>query len=79
MNCDEFAELVTAYLDDALDDSSRPLFLDHMARCSGCTGYYGQFTAAITALGELPAPGLSPQTRSHLLTAFREASSEKPE
>lgn len=79
MNCDEFAELVTAFLDDALDSSSRPLFLDHMAECAGCAGYYGRFTATITALGDLPAPGLSPQTRSSLLTAFRETSAENSE
>ncbi|GAB1824119.1 anti-sigma factor family protein [Herbidospora sp. RD11066] len=76
MNCDEFAELVTAFLDDALDSSTRPLFCDHLASCAGCAGFYGQFAATITALGDLPAPDLSPPTRSRLLTAFREASSE---
>ncbi len=39
-----------------------PLFLDHMAVCAGCAGYYGGFTATITALGELPAPA-SPRRR----------------
>ncbi|WP_066363483.1 anti-sigma factor family protein [Herbidospora mongoliensis] len=76
MNCDEFAELVTAFLDDALDSSSRPLFLDHLACCSACAGLYGGFTATITALGELPAPGLSPQTRSRLMTAFQKLRDE---
>ena len=36
MDCDKFVELVTAYLDGALDDDTRSRFNAHLAECDGC-------------------------------------------
>ncbi|MGW3960059.1 anti-sigma factor family protein [Amycolatopsis sp. NPDC005003] len=71
MNCDEFVELVTAFLDGALDPATEERFVEHLARCEGCEHYLDQFRTTITQLGELPPETLSPQTRTELLDAFR--------
>ncbi|MEV6825227.1 zf-HC2 domain-containing protein [Amycolatopsis sp. NPDC051102] len=71
MNCDEFVELVTAFLDGALDPATEERFVEHLALCEGCERYLDQFRTTITQLGELPAETLSPQTRTELLDAFR--------
>ncbi|MBO3751418.1 zf-HC2 domain-containing protein [Streptosporangiaceae bacterium NEAU-GS5] len=72
MNCDEFVELVTAYLDGALDPATERRFIDHLAQCEGCENYLDQFRTTIQALGELPAESLSGETRDRLLAAFRD-------
>jgi anti-sigma factor RsiW len=71
VNCDEFVELVTAFLDDALDDAAEARFVEHLATCDGCTRYLDQFRSTIDTLGELPAASISPEARDELLTAFR--------
>jgi anti-sigma factor RsiW len=78
LNCDEFVELVTAYLDDALDDATRGRFEEHLAACTGCERYLDQIRATIAQLGRLPADHLSEQARSDLLAAFRGWHSRQP-
>ncbi|MGQ0776723.1 MAG: anti-sigma factor family protein [Pseudonocardiales bacterium] len=72
LNCDEFAELVTAFLDGALDRATEDRFLEHRARCPGCDRYLGQFRETIHCLGELPPETLSADARAQLLAAFRD-------
>lgn len=72
MNCDEFVELVTAFLDDALDPGTEARFIEHLALCEGCERYLDQFRATIDELGHLPPETLSPETRDALLGAFRD-------
>lgn len=71
MNCDEFVELVTAYLDGALDPDTERRFVEHLAECDGCDRYLEQIRRTVEALGHLPAAGLAPEARDRLLTAFR--------
>jgi anti-sigma factor RsiW len=71
MDCDEFVELVTAYLDGALDPDTERRFVEHLAECDGCDRYLEQIRRTVTALGHLPAAGLPPQARDRLLSAFR--------
>lgn len=71
MNCDEFVELVTAFLDGALDADTEGRFVDHLSICDGCERYLDQFRATMHTLGELPAANLSTEARDELLTAFR--------
>jgi anti-sigma factor RsiW len=70
MTCDEFVELVTAYLEGALPDDERRAFDEHMALCPGCDVYLEQFRATIDLLGELPEDSLSSPGRERLLDAF---------
>jgi anti-sigma factor RsiW len=72
LNCDEFVELVTAYLEGALDPETERRFVAHLAECDGCDRYLSQLRTTKDALGELPADSLSGEARDRLLAAFRE-------
>jgi anti-sigma factor RsiW len=71
LNCNEFVELVTDFLDGALDEESERRFRDHLAACDGCGPYLDQVRQTIHALGDLPADGLPDEARQALLAAFR--------
>jgi anti-sigma factor RsiW len=72
LTCKEFVELVTAFLDGALDEETEQRFVDHLADCPGCDTYFEQFRATIDALGTLSPEALSPDARDRLLDAFRD-------
>ncbi len=72
MNCDEFVELVTAYLDGSLDRVTEQRFVAHLAECDGCDRYLEQIRLTIESLGHLPTQSLAPEARDRLLTAFRD-------
>jgi anti-sigma factor RsiW len=72
MNCDEFVELVTAYLEGHLDSATEQRFVAHLAECDGCDRYLDQLRQTIQALGHLPATGLTEPARDRLLAAFRD-------
>src|SRR5204863_934715 len=71
LNCDEFVELVTAYLDNTLDDLTRRRFEAHLDDCEGCERYLDQIRRTVTELGQLPVERLSDDARDGLLAAFR--------
>jgi len=68
--CQEVVELVTAYLEDALDPVDRERFEEHLVFCDGCENYLEQMRTTIRLTGrvedELPA-----RLRAELLEAFR--------
>jgi anti-sigma factor RsiW len=70
MTCEEFVELVTAYLDGSLPTDQRREFDEHMRLCPGCDRYLLQFQQTIDLLGELPQESLSSPAREQLLDAF---------
>ncbi|MCL9796112.1 anti-sigma factor family protein [Frankia sp. AgKG'84/4] len=72
MNCDELVEVVTDFLDDALDAATRRRFTEHLAECDGCDAYVGQLRTTIGLTGTLRADDLQPDLRDRLLTAFRD-------
>lgn len=72
LDCAEFVELVTAFLDGELDPETERRFVAHLAECPGCERYLDQFRRTIRELGALPAESLSPQARDRLLAAFRD-------
>jgi anti-sigma factor RsiW len=71
LDCNEFVELVTAYLEGALDEPTRRRFEVHLATCVGCERYLEQIRRTVTELGHLPAERLSEPARGDLLAAFR--------
>jgi anti-sigma factor RsiW len=71
MNCNEFVELVTAYLEGALDTGTEQRVVGHLAECDGCGRYLDQIRTTVTALGRLPADDLDPGVRADLLSALR--------
>jgi anti-sigma factor RsiW len=73
LNCDELVELVTDYLEGALDEETRRRVADHLAGCDGCTRYVDQMRRTITTLGSSgPEVELTDEARTALLAAFRE-------
>jgi anti-sigma factor RsiW len=70
ISCREVVELVTAYLDGALDPEVAQRMDAHLKLCPPCIEYVEQVraTARLTAVAELE---LRPD-RDALLTAFRE-------
>jgi anti-sigma factor RsiW len=75
LNCDELVELVTGYLDSALDGETERRVADHISGCDGCTAYVDQIRQTITALGSSPADlELPDEVRDALLAAFRDRS-----
>ena len=72
MTCEDFVELVTAYLEGQLDPDTEQRFLDHMALCAGCERYLDQIRRTVASLGALPPESLSDQACDALLTAFRD-------
>ncbi|WP_233434670.1 anti-sigma factor family protein [Nocardia yamanashiensis] len=71
MNCDEFVETVTAYLESDLDGPELQRFLEHLDECDGCETYLDQIRETIDTLRRGPRPQLSQADRSALLAAFR--------
>jgi anti-sigma factor RsiW len=71
VNCEEFVELVTAYLDGALDPDTEARFTEHLAACPGCDLYLDQIRHTVSELRNVPADSLAGHARDQLLTAFR--------
>ncbi|QFU86918.1 anti-sigma factor [Amycolatopsis sp. YIM 10] len=71
MNCEQFVEQVTAFLDGVMDPASERRFVDHLAECDGCGRYLDQVRATVRTLGDLPPENLPPEARESLLAAFR--------
>jgi len=70
--CQELVELVTAYLDGALDKETRARFEEHIAGCPGCAAYLEQFRETIHLLGTVDTERLSDAGLSAMRRAFRE-------
>ena len=49
--CRDLVEVVTAYLDDALDETDRRRFEEHLGDCEECVAYVDQIRATIHATG----------------------------
>jgi anti-sigma factor RsiW len=75
--CRDFVELVTAYLDGAMDDRTRARVERHLGACDACTRYLEQFRAVIRMTGRLretDVAAIDPATREELIAAFAAAS-----
>ncbi len=72
MDCNELVELVTAYLDGALDLDTRARFDMHLLECDGCENYLAQFRSTIKTLGSIGDEDLDPVYRDRILDAFRD-------
>jgi hypothetical protein len=68
--CEQFVELVTEYLEDAMDADTRQRFEEHLALCPGCVTYLDQIRDTVRQAGRLQPQDLSPAARDHLLRAF---------
>jgi predicted anti-sigma-YlaC factor YlaD len=71
MACRELVELVTEYLEDALEPIERARFDEHILECSDCRAYLEQFRQTIKLVGNLGEQPISPYARNELLHVFR--------
>ena len=76
--CEEFVELVTDYLEGALETERRVVFEWHLAFCEPCVDYMVQYRTAVAASAELrlAEPELAGPVMGRLLEAFRAAFDE---
>lgn len=71
LNCQEFVELVTDYLEGALPAELRERVEAHLQVCDGCTLYLGQMRVTVRALKLNAATTIDQQFRERLLQHFR--------
>jgi anti-sigma factor RsiW len=71
LSCQELVELVTDYLEGALDVATARAFEAHLAACDGCPEYVRQLEATIRATGTLTLDDLTPEVETALIQAFR--------
>jgi anti-sigma factor RsiW len=69
--CQEIVEVITDYLEHAMDAELRTSFEAHLDTCPHCTHYVEQMTAMIRVSGTIGAESLSPEFQAGLLAAFR--------
>ena len=71
LTCQELVELVTDYLEGALDGHVRARFEEHVMTCPPCHAHIDQMRSTIAVLGHVPEDSLSPSAESDLLESFR--------
>lgn len=73
-SCNRLVELVTDYLELALEPADRAAFEDHLRICEGCSEHTKQIRTTVGLLGRLPSEALPSAEQDRLLAAFREGS-----
>jgi anti-sigma factor RsiW len=71
IDCDELVEIVTDYLENALDPDTRRRFTEHLELYDGCHTYVEQMRATVRATGALLVDDMRPDMRNKLLDTFR--------
>ena len=70
VTCQEIVELVTDYLEHALDSESAAAFEEHINFCDGCEAYLAQIRATIATVGAIEDDD-EDATHERLLGVFR--------
>lgn len=71
LTCRELVELVTEYLEGALDPLDHARFERHLAECIGCRTHLEQIRRTVALIGHIDEGGIEPDARTALLHAFR--------
>ena len=69
--CNLFVELVTDYLEGALEPGDQARFEQHLEICEPCVAYVEQIRLTIAASGAISEEQLDPEAREELLAVFR--------
>jgi anti-sigma factor RsiW len=72
ITCQEVVELVTDYIENALEADKASLFEQHINFCDGCVWYVDQLRTTIATLGGIEEEDLPAETRDRLMAAFRD-------
>lgn len=71
--CQQLVELVSDYLDGALQPADRERVEAHLAGCDDCNGYVAQVRRLLELTRDLPQPELPPERLASLRDMFRTA------
>lgn len=72
LSCPEMVELLTAYLEGALDGTDRVSFDAHLDLCRGCRTYLDQFRETVRSTGGLREDDVPAAVMDDLLRTFRD-------
>ena len=72
LTCKEFVEILTDYLEGALDPAERAEIERHIVICRGCANYVEQMRSTIDLLGRIAADEPANGQTDKLLAMFRE-------
>lgn len=72
LTCKEFVEVLTEYLEGALEPEERADVERHIVICRGCSNYIEQMRSTIDLLGRIAAEQPGDSTAEALLGMFRE-------
>ena len=72
LGCVEVVELVTSYLEGALDKKTAKRVRAHLSRCDGCAEYVEQMRLTAGAASTAVEEQLDTEVRDRLLSAFRD-------
>ena len=70
LGCQELVELVTDYLEQALEPAELRRFEEHIAGCGNCTLYLEQMRETIRLTGTITTDDLTPEAERELLAVF---------
>ena len=72
LTCRDISQIVTDYLEGAMDASERARFEYHLSLCPDCVRYVDQMRATVNALGRVPAQPIPAELEQKLLERFRD-------
>ena len=72
ISCQEVVELVTDYLEGAMEPELVARFEHHLTLCDGCVWYVDQIRMTVEAVGRIGEEDVPPETRDGLVAAFRD-------
>ena len=72
LSCQELVELVTDYLEGALDSATRAELEAHLELCPACAEYLRQMETTLRMVGHVPLDSLSEAAKADLMAAFRD-------
>jgi anti-sigma factor RsiW len=70
LSCQELVELVTDYLERALEPAALRRFEQHVSGCGNCTRYLAQMRQTIEVTGALSPEDITPEAERALLAVF---------
>jgi len=77
LTCRQLVEILTAYLDGALDPAERADVERHIVICRGCANHVEQMHSTIDLLGRLAPAGEDEASPAVLLERFRDWSAQR--
>ncbi len=72
IDCQDLVELVTAYLENEVDDDLRLRIESHLESCPGCAEYVAQMKTTVRLTGSIIDDQIDPAFRDRLMAAFRD-------